>query len=225
MDLVSREIAPLSPTGEEARGESPAGGPPGSPLAAIAARAAAEQAEASSRGGRRVCRPRRRTSGSPRKSGRTRRRPLSHGEVIVGTLAGINDGGQPLVRHPLDPSGRIRLARTTVPVRAEHVDREVVLAFEAGDLTRPIVLGILLRPEEGVRVDPRGEASTVGRPIVPGTPDAVPLTLTAQDALILRCGKASITLTRAGKVLVRGTYLLSRSSGVNRIKGWSVQIN
>ena len=28
-----------------------------------------------------------------------------------------------------------------------------------------------------------------------------------------------------GKVLIRGTYLLSRSSGVNRIKGGSVQIN
>ena len=30
---------------------------------------------------------------------------------------------------------------------------------------------------------------------------------------------------RAGKVLIRGAYLLSRSSGVNRIKGGSVQIN
>ena len=41
----------------------------------------------------------------------------------------------------------------------------------------------------------------------------------------LRCGKASLILTRAGKVLIRGAYLLSRSSGVNRIKGGSVQIN
>ncbi|MEW5071937.1 hypothetical protein AB1P14_09365, partial [Pseudomonas aeruginosa] len=38
-------------------------------------------------------------------------------------------------------------------------------------------------------------------------------------------GKASITLTRAGKVIIRGAYLSSRSTGVNRIKGGSVQIN
>jgi hypothetical protein len=49
--------------------------------------------------------------------------------------------------------------------------------------------------------------------------------LDAEQEIVLRCGKASITLTRAGKVLIRGAYLLSRSSGVNRIKGGSVQIN
>jgi hypothetical protein len=48
---------------------------------------------------------------------------------------------------------------------------------------------------------------------------------TAEDEIVLRCGRASITLTRAGKVLIRGAYLLNRSSGVNRIKGGSVQIN
>ena len=46
--------------------------------------------------------------------------------------------------------------------------------------------------------------------------------LTADKEIELRCGKASITLTKAGKILLRGEYLLSRSSGVNRIKGGSV---
>ena len=49
--------------------------------------------------------------------------------------------------------------------------------------------------------------------------------LTAEREIELRCGKSSLVLTRAGKVLIRGAYLLSRSSGVNRIKGGSVQIN
>ena len=43
--------------------------------------------------------------------------------------------------------------------------------------------------------------------------------------MVLRCGKASITLTKAGKVLIEGSYVLSRSTGVNRIKGGSVQLN
>ena len=49
--------------------------------------------------------------------------------------------------------------------------------------------------------------------------------ISADKEIVLQCGKASITLTRAGKILLRGAYLLSRSSGVNRIKGGSVQIN
>ena len=51
------------------------------------------------------------------------------------------------------------------------------------------------------------------------------LIVSAKEQLVLRCGKASITLTKAGKVLIEGSYLLSRSSGVNRIKGGSVQLN
>jgi hypothetical protein len=41
----------------------------------------------------------------------------------------------------------------------------------------------------------------------------------------LRCGESSIVLTRAGKVLIKGNYVLSRSRGANRIKGAYVDIN
>lgn len=46
-----------------------------------------------------------------------------------------------------------------------------------------------------------------------------------QDEVVLRCGKASITLRRNGRVVIRGTYVESRASGTNRIKGSSVLIN
>ena len=49
--------------------------------------------------------------------------------------------------------------------------------------------------------------------------------LRTEEEIVFECGKASITLTKSGKILIRGAYLLSRSSGVNRIKGGSVQIN
>ena len=48
---------------------------------------------------------------------------------------------------------------------------------------------------------------------------------TASREIVLQCGRASIVLTRAGKVLVRGAYLSLRSSGMHRITGASVQIN
>jgi hypothetical protein len=52
--------------------------------------------------------------------------------------------------------------------------------------------------------------------------DGKALVLEAKEQIVLRCGKASITLTRAGKVLVQGAYLSSRSTGLNRIKGGAV---
>jgi len=42
--------------------------------------------------------------------------------------------------------------------------------------------------------------------------DGERIRFSAQKEIVLQCGKASITLTRAGKILIWGTYLLSRSS-------------
>jgi hypothetical protein len=55
--------------------------------------------------------------------------------------------------------------------------------------------------------------------------DGERLIVSAKEQLVLRCGKASITLTKAGKVLIQGTYVSNRSAGVIRIKGGSVQLN
>lgn len=47
----------------------------------------------------------------------------------------------------------------------------------------------------------------------------------ARETLELRCGKASITLRRDGKVVVRGTDVVSASSGPNKVKGASIALN
>jgi hypothetical protein len=55
--------------------------------------------------------------------------------------------------------------------------------------------------------------------------DGDSLILSAKRDIVLQCGKSFITLTSAGKVLIQGEYLLSRSSGVNKIRGGSIQLN
>ncbi len=45
------------------------------------------------------------------------------------------------------------------------------------------------------------------------------------DEIVLRCGKASITLRSNGRLIIRGAYVETRASGTNRIKGGSVLIN
>jgi len=66
--------------------------------------------------------------------------------------------------------------------------------------------------------------------MVPPLPAPAALTgqhlhIDGEEQVRISCGKASITLASSGKVVIRGTNLLSRSSGANRITGGSVQIN
>lgn len=51
------------------------------------------------------------------------------------------------------------------------------------------------------------------------------ITIEADDEIYLKCGKSSFLMSKDGKVIIRGTYLVSRSSGVNKVKGTSVAIN
>jgi hypothetical protein len=88
--------------------------------------------------------------------------------------------------------------------------------FENGDVDRPIVVGVL-RGAPGWPIETPGQVEVDA--------DGQRMVVTAREQLVLRCGKASITLTKAGKVLIEGSYVLSRSTGVNRIKGGSVQLN
>lgn len=137
--------------------------------------------------------------------------------TLVGKVAEVSLEG-PLVDFAENPSPKPILARHTCPVGPGDAGREAVLFFEKNDFSKPIILGLLQPP---ATVDPApGFAGPLSISV-----DGEQITFSARNEIVLRCGKASITLTRAGKVLIRGAYLLSRSSGANRIKGGSVQIN
>ncbi len=55
--------------------------------------------------------------------------------------------------------------------------------------------------------------------------DGDTLVLEAGRQITLKCGKSTITLTKDGKVVVRGTKVISRASSVNKIKGSTVLVN
>jgi hypothetical protein len=132
---------------------------------------------------------------------------------VLATLAGWDEAGRPLVAFGDEPTP----ALATVPLSLEDLGREVVVLFLEGDERRPLVVGL---------VQPPGPASPAPVPgSVEASVDGERLEFKAGREIVFRCGNASITLTRAGKVLIQGAYLLSRSTGVNRIKGGSVQIN
>jgi hypothetical protein len=133
--------------------------------------------------------------------------------VVIGALVGIADDGVPLVDFPGNPEDSPVVARTIAVVSREDIGREVALLFEGGEPAKPVLIGLMAQPQ------PRRSATvSVDR-------DGERLELAAHREIVLRCGDASITLTRAGKVLIRGAYVSSHSKGVNKIKGGAVHIN
>lgn len=144
--------------------------------------------------------------------------------IALGELVEVDAADGARVDYAGNPAGRPLAAASTVALTAADVGKTVALGFAGADPLRPIVLGTIWRPEEAA-VEPATDG--LARPARAGDvrPDRERLVIEADREITLRCGKASITLTRAGKILLRGAYLLSRSSGANRIKGGSVQIN
>lgn len=141
----------------------------------------------------------------------------STGGVVVGELVAIAEGRIPLVLYPGQSGTAAVATRTVVDLHGAHIGCQVALMFENANPERPIIMGVLRAREAWPLVDKPGQVEVDA--------DGERLIVAAKEQVVIRCGKASITLTKAGKVLIEGAYVLSRSSGVNRIKGGSVQLN
>ena len=99
----------------------------------------------------------------------------------------------------------------------------MLLAFENDDPQLPIIVDTMhsLLEEISERSAVALEAEAPRDAII----DGKRIVFDAADEIVLQCGKARITLTRAGKILIQGEYLLSSSRGANKIKGASIQLN
>ena len=167
---------------------------------------------------------------------------LAPGEILIASLAAFDEQGKPLVSHPLISATPIP-AITTLGLSHQHIGRQVALMFVSGQLNQPIITGLIHNPLyallDNISVatdDTNVETDSVvfESPLPPKEKrdtsqtlqvDGKRVVIEGQEEITLSCGEASITLTKAGKILLRGTYLQSRSSGVNRILGGSVQVN
>ena len=147
--------------------------------------------------------------------------------VRLGTIASVEAEGPLFVDYPGNPRGALRSLMTdTVRQRISKQEKllglKVLLLFENDDPERPIIVDTICETKE-----PFGESAwnlDVGQTEEVFI-DGRKITFDAREQIVLQCGKASITLTRAGKVIIKGAYLLNRSTGVNRIQGGSVQLN
>lgn len=148
--------------------------------------------------------------------------------VRVGKIVNVDESGQAFVDFPGNTQGPVS-ARFTNSIKpgmlqkTVSADRDVLLVFENNDPGLPIIIDTLYS-----LVDEITESTTIA--LETERPkdvmiDGKRVTFDAKEEIVLRCGKASITLNRSGKIVIKGAYLLSRSSGMNKIKGGAVHIN
>jgi hypothetical protein len=169
----------------------------------------------------------------------------------TGWLVGADGEGRPLVDFHGNRAGPL-VARRTLPLEPEVLQRAVahrqgvVLLFENGDPRLPLIIGLVQTESatpllDAVLAAPSAEAPSEAEraPEPESAPepaeaqaqpveahvDGKRVVIEAADEVVLKCGQASITLRRNGRLIIKGTYVETHSAGVNRIKGGSVQVN
>ena len=169
-------------------------------------------------------------------------------KLCIGEVVYINEKRQPFIDYPGNRLG-VLVARSVIeqlPIGQE--DRRearslstdqgakgdvqesnkkeslpVLLFFENGDPALPVIIGIVhsalmkAAPRQEVMIQAKGSKRIVM--------DGQTLLLDAQEEITLRCGKSSVTLRKDGKIVVKGTDIVSRASRTNKIKGASVAVN
>ena len=136
-----------------------------------------------------------------------------------GAVAGPMIDGRVRVRE--DCSGRLFTCETLKlnagPALSFREGVDVAFISENGDEQTGFVLGIIERPDAipssvaSATIDRDGEASIIK--------------IQARQRLELTCGRAALTMNADGTVVLKGTTVVSRASGLNKIRGAAVRIN
>lgn len=128
--------------------------------------------------------------------------------VVVGEVVEHARDGSIMINYPANQHGPLP-ARTLV--HDVYAGARVLLAFESGLPTLPIVLGVL------------HEKATAQNGTVHLKADRI--VLEANEQLVLRCGEAGLEAGRNGNVHLTGKDVVSRATRTNKVRGATVLIN
>ena len=146
------------------------------------------------------------------------------GQLVVGMIVEVSPDREVIVNWPANSSGPV--AARLLNGCMDGIDTSsltgmtVLLAFDEDP--RPVVLGRVidkLDPETSSRVAiPQSDEQEV-------TVDGRKVVLEGKKEVALRCGRSEIVLRADGKVLIKGTQVVSRATRTNALKGGTVRIN
>jgi hypothetical protein len=143
-------------------------------------------------------------------------------DLCVGQLIRRLDTGHVEVR---EPSGNVvdahvlQSARTDVLAALEAKGSAMaLLCFPKEGGIRAVIVGVVaLLPASKLEADPGSDRSK--------RHDVDSFVIEAGEIIELRCGGSAVTLTKDGKVVIRGHDVTARARRNNKIKGATVQIN
>jgi len=152
------------------------------------------------------------------------------GDLTIGIVIDISSTGSPLIDYPGNSSNSPVPALATVDINQASIGRQVAILFANGDLTQPVVIGLIRNMVDSFSDNEKLDANSNNKEIqnlksIDVKVDEENLVFSAKNQVTFKCGKASITLTKAGKVIISGEYVISKSTGVNSLKGGSIQLN
>ena len=164
------------------------------------------------------------------------------GDLLLGRVHSIDAVGKAVVSFLINNKSYIYSAQSTQFITTKDLGRQVALMFIEGKIDKPLLIGFIYSPLDDMisNYSPQNEESKMDElvfdeeiskpapiedPLQTVKVDGKRVVIEGDEEVVLKCGEASITLTKSGKVMIRGKYILNRSSGVNRILGGSVQVN
>ena len=157
----------------------------------------------------------------------------AHEELIreprVGCVVAAGPEGSVQVDFPGNTRGPLT-ARVSAMLDAQTLARaaeqrqQALLMFENGNPALPILVTLLATASATPLIDAVLEQSAA-EPPEEAVVDGKRVVIRGEEEIVLQCGRASITLRRDGKIVLRGADILTVASGVQRIKGGKVQIN
>ena len=134
-------------------------------------------------------------------------------EIIIGVLVKIDESG-PHVEFPTNVSGLPVAARSTTSLQKSDAGREVAMMFEFGDLTRPLIIG-LIQPH---------------RPLEPSKSvlshiQADRIVLEANGDIVLKTKRAKLVLRENGDIEIHGRRIVSRARTLQKLLAPSLKLN
>lgn len=145
------------------------------------------------------------------------------GDVRVGSIVDVQQGfpyvefGNADVNFSV--AARVAVTGLSTLKDAQLIGKQVLMVLENGDPALPIIIGlisdVLPKPLSAMHGDMEDGFELNGKR----------MSFEGREEVVLRCGKASITLRADGQVVVKGTRLMSRASETNKLRGATVLIN
>lgn len=121
--------------------------------------------------------------------------------TVVGLIEEVYNNGRAKVTFEIEKEQYSYEAMTTQALKVEDEQKEALLSFNQGELSQPIITGII-------------------QPIY-----TEPMVLSSEEGIVLECGDSRIVLDPQGTLELKARHIHSQAYGPYRIKGGSVKIN